>query len=251
MVKPNYGNWTPQKLLGYMLLASVSLYFISSLFDYQILYILLNFGSFLLSIFFIYLVYVYWLLEKDDKKLQRQFWSVLVDKLDWDGNGKALDVGTGNGPVAIMIAKKYPSSKVLGIDFWGRPWTYSKEKCERNAEIEQVSDRVSFQKASAVNLPFSEGEFDAVLSNFVYHAIKLQDRTKLIAETLRVLRKGGVFAIQDLFNDEFYDKDFLEVVKNWELHEVNFIESSEFIQVPLALKTKHMTGGSGILFGVK
>jgi ubiquinone/menaquinone biosynthesis C-methylase UbiE len=113
--------------------------------------------------------------------------------LKWNGVGKALDIGTGSGPVAILLAKKYPSSTVKGIDYWGEPWTYSKQKCEANARIEGVSDRVSFLRASAADLPFDEGEFDAVVSNFVFHAIKVKDRTMLIAEALRVLRVGGSF----------------------------------------------------------
>lgn len=73
----------------------------------------------------------------------------------------------------------------------------------------------------------------------------------MIAEALRVLRVGGAFAFQDLFNDEFYSDDFLDIVKSWGLREVNFIESSDHIQIPIALKPKHMTGGSGILSGIK
>jgi ubiquinone/menaquinone biosynthesis C-methylase UbiE len=140
---------------------------------------------------------------------------------------------------------------VKGIDYWGEPWTYSKQKCERNAETEGVSSRVSFERASAVDLPFSDGEFDAVLSNFVFHAIKFHDRTQLIAEALRVLKSGGSFAFQDLFNDEYYSDDFLDVVKSWGMREVNFVESSDYIYIPIALRPKHMTGGNGVIFGIK
>ena len=31
----------------------------------------------------------------------------------------------------------------------------------------------------------------------------------------------------------------------------DFVESSEFINIPTALRPKHMTGGSGILYGIK
>ena len=251
MANPDYGNWTPTKLMIYIIVISVDLFIASYFFDNMIIVRILQISSLLLFIFFLYLVYIYWLLERDDKNIQRQFWNLLIEKLPWEGKGKALDVGTGGGPVAILLAKKYPSAKVLGIDYWGKPWTYSKQICERNAELEGVSDRVSFMKASAVELPFYDEEFDAVVSNFVYHAIKFQDRPQLITETLRVLKKGGAYAIQDLFNEEFYSKDFLEIVKNWGLTEVNYVESSEYISVPRVLRTKHMTGGSGILFGIK
>jgi len=251
MEKPDYGNWAPQKVLIVILFASIGFYLATFLLNNQIVIGTLKIASLLFLGVFIYLVYVYWLLEKDEKSMQKQFWNLLIEQLKWDGNGKALDIGTGNGPIAILLAKKYPSSLVKGIDYWGEPWTYTKQKCERNAEIMGVSNRVSFEKASAVDLPFSDGEFDAVLSNFVFHAIKFQDRTQLIAEALRVLRDGGSFAFQDLFNDEYYSEDFLDVINGWGLSQVNFVESSEFINVPMALRFKHMTGGSGILYGIK
>ncbi len=251
MQKPDYGNWVPQKILSLFLLASIFSYLVTLFLNARLLVDMFRISSMLLLGFFIYLVYVYWLLEKDDKKMQRMFWDLLIDQLEWDGRGKALDIGTGSGPVAILLAQRYPEALVEGIDYWGEPWTYSKRRCMRNAEIEGVSSRVSFEKASAVELPFSDGEYDAVASNFVFHAIKVEDRTQLIAEALRVLRDGGAFAFQDLFNDEFYSEDFLDVVKGWGLSEVNFVESKDYIRVPAALRLKHMTGRSGILSGIK
>ena len=251
MEKPDYGNWVPQKILSFFLLASIVSYLVTFFLNTGPLEGVFKIASMLSLGFFVYLVYVYWLLEKDGKAMQRLFWDLLIDQLRWDGRGKALDIGTGSGPVAILLAQKHPEASVKGIDYWGEPWTYSRHKCERNAEIEGVSSRVSFDKASAVDLPFSDGEFDAVLSNFVFHAIRVEDRTELIAEALRVLRDRGAFAFQDLFNDEFYSEDFLDVVKGWGLSEVNFVESKEYISVPAALRLKHMTGGSGVLSGIK
>ena len=234
MEKPDYGNWVPQKVLIFFLFASIVTYLVTFLLNIRRVVGILKIASILFFGLFIFLEYVYWLLEKDDKRMQRTFWNLLLDQLRWDGKGKALDIGTGSGPIAILLAQKYATSVVKGIDYWGEPWTYSRQKCERNADIEGVSSRVSFERANAVDLPFSDGEFDAVLSNFVFHAIKFQDRTQLIAEALRVLKDGGAFAIQDLFNDEYYNDDFLDVVKNWGLREVNFVESSEYIDIPIA-----------------
>jgi methylase of polypeptide subunit release factors len=85
-----------------------------------------------------------------------------LDKLEWDGQGKALDIGTGSGRVAIYLAKRYPLAHVVGIDYWGNPWAYSKAICDQNAEIEGVADRVNFQRASAVHLPFEDGKLYVV-----------------------------------------------------------------------------------------
>lgn len=251
METPDYGNWVPTKIMYLSLLASIVSFLLTNISNIILLDIVLSVASLIFLGFVLYLGYVYWLLERDSKALQKQFWNLLVEHLKWDGAGEALDIGTGSGPVAIFLAKKFPNSKVKGIDYWGNPWTYSKEKCVRNAEIEGVSSRTSFERASAVSLPFDDEEFDAVVSNFVFHAIKGEDRMQLIAEALRVLKRGGAYAFQDLFNDEFYPDDYLEEIRNWGLKEVNFIESSEHIHVPIVLRTKHMTGGSGIIFGIK
>ena len=34
----------------------------------------------------------------------------------WDGKGKVLDIGTGNGQTAVMVASQYPEAQVIGVD---------------------------------------------------------------------------------------------------------------------------------------
>ncbi|MBP3873918.1 MAG: class I SAM-dependent methyltransferase, partial [Lachnospiraceae bacterium] len=58
---------------------------------------------------------------------------------------------------------------------------------------------MAFQHGNAMRLDFQDGSFDAVVSNYVYHNIP-GDRQTLLLETLRVLKKGGTFAIHDIFS---------------------------------------------------
>jgi ubiquinone/menaquinone biosynthesis C-methylase UbiE len=202
---------------------------------------------------FIYMVYAYWLLGKDDGGLQEKLCNLLLDKLEWAGQGKALDIGTGSGRVAIYLAKRYPSVHVVGIDYWGNPWSYAKNICDKNARIEGVADRVVFQRASAISLPYGDGEYDLVVSNFVFHSVPIVNRISLLKEALRVVRKGGAFAFQDLFNKQFYG-DIGLVYKELQtlgLKELRLVDTSDFVYIPVALRLNHMVGNSKILYGVK
>ena len=104
-------------MLLFFLFASIVSYLVTFLLNIRLLVGLLKIASLMSLGFFIYLSYAYWLLEKDDKKMQRRFWNVLIERLKWDGRGKALDIGTGSGPVAILLAQKYSISHVKGVDY--------------------------------------------------------------------------------------------------------------------------------------
>ena len=104
----------------------------------------------------------------------------MLANLDWNGEGRALDIGCGNGALTIKLAQKYAKAQIIGIDYWGKTWEYSKNACEGNAVIEGVSERVAFQKANAAALPFDDGYFDAAVSNFVFHMIAEEENRDLI-----------------------------------------------------------------------
>ena len=124
----------------------------------------------------------------------------------WAGNGKVLDIGTGLGRVAIEIAKRFPESQVIGVDTWTKGWKLfgmTKAGAERNARLEGVSNRCTFQTDSALDLPFEDGEFQLVVSSFAFHEIKVPDRIVLLKEVIRVLAPDGVFVICDPFSGSF------------------------------------------------
>jgi ubiquinone/menaquinone biosynthesis C-methylase UbiE len=175
--------------------------------------------------------------------------------LDWNGKGKALDIGCGNAPLVIKLAKKYPEGQITGIDYWRKMWGYSKSVCERNARIEGVSKRVIFQNASGSALPYKDESFDVVVSNLAFHEVRdIKDKKEVIRETLRVVKKGGRFVFQDLFlMRRIYGKtdDLLATVRSLGITKVKFVKTGDAAFIPKMLKLKSMVGALGILYGEK
>jgi sarcosine/dimethylglycine N-methyltransferase len=102
-----------------------------------------------------------------------------------------LDVGAGIGGPARFLAATY-GCRVTGIDL-SEPFVQAaRYLTERTGQGAQVS----FQTASALELPFDDGGFDVVLLEHV--AMNIADRARLYREIRRVLQAGGRFATFDV-----------------------------------------------------
>jgi SAM-dependent methyltransferase len=90
---------------------------------------------------------------------------------------RALDIGTGLGDAALLVAREFPHARVRGIDF--------SEEMIRRAQARIGLDpegRVAFKVADAAHLPFEDDSFDLVTQLNV---------PPFFAEIRRVLRPGG------------------------------------------------------------
>jgi SAM-dependent methyltransferase len=246
---PTYGNWVSKRLLGIFGLSSVTIGAASIVFP------ILIFPTLIFLSCFLYFVYARYRFSPSGGNVQRRVQDLVLEHLDWDGIGKVIDIGCGDGRLSIEIAKKYPNAEVIGIDYWGGMWEYGKAMCERNAAIEGVSSHVRFQRASAISLPFDSDSFDVVVSNLVFHEIHtLSDKKDAILEALRVLRKGGTFVLQDLLLwKRVYGEidELLATIRSWGLENVQFEPTRERKFIPKALKLPFMLGTVGLLYGTK
>jgi SAM-dependent methyltransferase len=245
----DYGNWVSTKLIyGPAVLGALFL-------GLSFLHSAFAIGAAIFLAAFAYFAYARHAFSPRGGDIQAKLWELVLDRLNWNGAGKALDIGCGNGPLAIALARRHPDAHVTGIDTWVQAWDYSKAACERNAEAAGVAGRTDFQKASASALPFEDGFFDAVVSNNVFHTVSdSKDKRGLIREALRVVKKGGHFAFQDLFLVKgLYGEidDLLETIKGWGTAEVAFVDTSSSDFIPSALKLPFMVGKIGIVYGTK
>ena len=187
------------------------------------------------------------------RQMSRQIIEGVASYITIPAGGKGLDVGCGSGALAIAVAKKNPGAMVVGIDRWGREYaSFSKTLCENNAKAESVTN-TNFFPGDAVNLNFEDESFDAVFSNYVYHNIPSRNRQEILLETLRTLKKGGVFAIHDIFSQNKYGDmhAFLVTLKSMGYESVELIDTTEGMFMTPREANWMMLSGSALLVGRK
>ena len=87
---------------------------------------------------------------------------------------------------------------------------------------------MEFRQGDALKLDFPDGSFDAVTSNYVYHNILGHDRQTVLLETLRVLKKGGTFALHDIFSKAKYGEmqAFVDKLREMGYEKVELIDTT-------------------------
>lgn len=143
--------------------------------------------------------------------------------------GIGLDVGCGSGALTIACAKRNPQGRMVGIDRWGKEYaSFSQQLCEDNSDAEGVQN-TEFHQGDACKLDYPDEYFDAVTSNYVYHNIAGVNKQELLRETLRVLKKGGTFAIHDIMSKARYGdmQQFVNELYNEGYEGVELIDTTD------------------------
>ncbi len=114
-----------------------------------------------------------------------------VSQMSLGTGDRVLDTGCGIGGATRYIAS-FVGCHVTGIDL--TPDFIS--IAETLTELTELTDKTSFHVASALDMPFDSGVFDAA---FTFHvAMNIPDRAALYAEAARVMKPGATFCIYDV-----------------------------------------------------
>ena len=115
--------------------------------------------------------------------------AAVIQKLGLSPAADILDVGTGDGYSAIILAAS--GYKVLT----GEPATddsrYAGKNWQERAEKVGVLDRIRSMPFAAEDMPFPDGSFDAVFFFGVLHHIEESLRRETFREAMRVTKDKG------------------------------------------------------------
>jgi len=251
----DYGNWIQKKnllVLGLSTLGVGALIFVPLGSIYRIIVAIL---FIIMLISTLLPLYAYTLFSQSGGRFQEKIYRLIIQRLGPAGKGSIIDIGSGNGVLAVNLAQENSAAQVVGIDYWGKDWEYSKAVCEQNARAARVDARVHFQKGDAAALGFATAAFDGAISNLTFHEVKsVANKREVLREALRVLKPGGSFAFVDYFYDaKYYGKaaDFEAYLKELNLSRVECKSLAEIMPLPFLLKHPKILGLVGIIYGRK
>jgi len=141
----------------------------------------------------------------DNFSRDADFLSSVVSKLKLVKNSNILDVGTGRGNMAIVLALH--GYQVLTGEPEGANWADWKTPAKKV----NVEDMITFKPFNAEKMPFEDASFDAIFLFATFHHIG--NKKLALNEFLRVMKPKGILIIIELTDEG------VEVVrKRWKGH---------------------------------
>jgi ubiquinone/menaquinone biosynthesis C-methylase UbiE len=151
-----------------------------------------------------------WSGSYDRNPLQRWFFEpahrLLLEALTPEDR-RILDVGCGTSRFAAQVGRRFPGTRVVGLDLSAKMLSQGRDQCRRPGG---PGDLV---QADSERLPFADAVFDAVTCTHSFHHYPHQER--VVAEMHRVLRPRGRLLIIDGDRDRWWGRLVYDVAVVW------------------------------------
>ena len=120
-----------------------------------------------------------------------------------------LDLGSGAGAdVLISAGRVGPTGKAIGLDM-----TDEMLELARGNATEAGVTNAEFVKGYIEEMPLPDSSVDVIISNCVINLSG--DKSRVLAEAVRVLRPGGRFAVSDVIADPDMDEATRADMQQW------------------------------------
>jgi len=121
---------------------------------------------------------------------ERRWRESIIDRLDLQPGDKVLDICSGTGTLAIMLARRLAGEgETVGIEISASQLKVARKK-------EKIPG-LSFIQGDAQQIPFSDSHFDKSVICGALHEMPKKVRQNVLAEAYRVARPGGRIVISE------------------------------------------------------
>jgi SAM-dependent methyltransferase len=122
---------------------------------------------------------------------------------------RILDMGCATGSNTVPMVDAFPGAEVHGIDLGAALLRYG------HLRAESMGKAVHFSQQNAENTDFADESFDLVISNILFHETSRSALPRILAETRRLLKPGGLmvhlevdqFSALDLWRQIVFDAE--------------------------------------------
>lgn len=118
----------------------------------------------------------------------------LIAQADLTDGHRVLEIGSGTGNLTLRAKRSRPGIDMVGVD--PDPLALTRARRKLNGE-----SGIRFDHGYAQELPYSDAEFDRVLSSLMLHHLDSDAKAAALGQAWRVLRPGGSLHLVDIDAD--------------------------------------------------
>lgn len=126
---------------------------------------------------------------------------------------RILDLGCGVGHQTLAFVDHFPDAEVHACDLGAPMVRYA------HARAESLGKKVHYSQQNAEHTDYPDESFDLVVSAILFHETSAKAVPNIMAESYRLLRKGGIMAHGDVpeFN-KFWPDPYDQFQRDWTTH---------------------------------